>query len=230
MDKKILNIWKIEKKVLAYVLDIVVNLILILGLVLIIRTYLISPFQVYGKSMCDTFNFSNGKCNQSFGEYIIVNKLGYQDFLGWQIGLPKRGDIIIFHPPNNNKDFFIKRVIGLPGETVELKDGHVYITDDEHPEGYRLKEDYLNSQNADKTLPMGGPSSFQVPEDQYLAMGDNRMSSSDSRSCFRESLSAGKCGEGENTPYLTLGHIDGKAMLILWPFNRIGLVHAPSYE
>jgi len=230
MRKKYKAFLQRQRKIVAYIIDIFVNLVLILGLVLIIRTYLISPFQVYGKSMCDTFNFTDGKCSQSFGEYIIVNKLGYQNLLGWQIGLPKRGDIIVFHPPNNDKDFFIKRVIGLPGETVKLIDGHVFLFNEEHPEGIQLQEEYLNDKNADKTLTMGGPDVFTIPEDQYLAFGDNRMASSDARSCFKDSVSSGKCGEGENTPYLTLDHIDGKAMIILWPLDKIGLVNHPDYE
>lgn len=230
MKKKYQEFLRRQKKIVAYIIDIFVNLVLILALVLIIRTYLISPFQVYGKSMCDTFNFFDGKCNQSFGEYIIVNKLGYQNFLGWQVGLPKRGDIIVFHPPNNDKDFFIKRVIGLPGETVKLVDGLVYLYNEEYPQGVQLKEEYLNERNAEKTLSMGGPDTFVIPDDQYLAFGDNRMASSDARSCFKDSISGERCGEGKTTPYLTLDHIDGKAMIILWPLNKIGLVSHPDYE
>ena len=77
--------------------------------------------------MCDTFNFTDGHCKSDYGDYIIVNKFDYLHFLNFKIGEPKRGDVIVFHPPRNSNEFFIKRVIGMPGETVILKDGGVFI-------------------------------------------------------------------------------------------------------
>lgn len=210
--------------------DIALNLIIIIGLVFLIRTFIISPFQVFGPSMCNTFNFYNGECQKSYGEYIIVNKFGYQNFIGWQVGLPERGDVIVFHPPRNNNEFFIKRIIGLPGETIELKDGYVYIKDTESQTSYRLEEEYLNSENLGNTHPRGGPTIFEIPENSYLALGDNRLKSSDARSCFADSFTSGKCGEDGNTPYLTLNHMEGKAMVVLWPLDRISLVSSPLYQ
>lgn len=83
--------------------DILLNLIIIASMVFLIRTFLISPFQVYGPSMCDTMNNIDNVCQHGYGEYIIVNKFGYQSFPGWQVGLPKRGDIVVFHPPINKE-------------------------------------------------------------------------------------------------------------------------------
>lgn len=219
-----------KKEKLSFWLDTALNLIIIIGLVFIIRSYIISPFQVFGPSMCDTMNFFDGKCQKSYGEYIIVNKFGYQNFFGWQVGLPKRGDIIVLHPPHNDQEFYIKRVIGLPGETVKLEKGFVNIYNNEHPEGYQLNEDYLSAHNRGNTHPLGGPDTFIVPEGNYLVFGDNRTQSSDARSCFSESSNITKCGEGDNTPYLELDHIEGKAAVILWPLSKISILKDPVYN
>lgn len=220
-----------KKGGLIFWIDIALNLVIIIGLVFIIRTYVISPFQVFGPSMCNTFNYFDGQCQKSYGEYIIVNKFGYQNFFGLKVGLPERGDVIVFHPPHNDQEFFIKRIIGLPGETLELKDGYIYIKNDDNPKGYRLEEEYLSTNNLGSTHPMGGgPKIFEIPSGSYVALGDNRLKSSDSRSCFSEGFTDKKCGEGKITPYLTLEHIEGKAMVVLWPLTKLSFVSDPGYE
>jgi signal peptidase I len=220
-----------HKNTILFGIDILLNLVIIAALVFLIRTFLISPFQVYGPSMCDTMNYINGKCEHGYGEYIIVNKFGYQNFLGWQVGLPKRGDIVVFHPPLNKDEFFIKRVIGLPGETIQLKGGYVYVFNDEHPEGVKLDEPYLNSTNNGSTHPFAeNMSIFEVPDDEYFVMGDNRTASSDARSCFKESITSGGCSQAGNTPYLKLSNIEGKAWLVLWPLSKIELIKETGYK
>lgn len=179
--------------------------------------------------MCDTFNYFDGSCNTGYGEYIIVNKFGYQNFLGWQVGLPQRGDVIVFHPPHNDTEFFIKRIIGLPGETVKIIDNKIFIFNSEFPDGFELDEIYLNARNEDNTVPREAGSNFEIPEDSYFVLGDNRTGSSDSRSCFKERISQGKCGENNNSPYLTLDHIEGKAAVVLWPFTKLSVVKNPEY-
>ncbi|MBU0668020.1 signal peptidase I [Patescibacteria group bacterium] len=220
---------KINNK-LSFWLDIGLNLIIIVGLVFLIRTFIVSPFQVYGSSMCDSFNFIDNKCQNGYGEYIIVNKFGYQNFFGWQVGLPQRGDVVIFHPPGNNREFFIKRVIGLPEETVKIKDNKIFIFNDEYPQGVQLEEDYLNSKNKDNTRPREAGDVFEVPENSFFVLGDNRLGSSDSRSCFRENVSQGNCGENGNSPYLPMNHIEGKALFVLWPLNKLAIVSNPTYN
>lgn len=84
---------------------------------------------------------------------------------------PERGDIVIFKYPDNEKELFIKRVIGLPGEKVEIIDGKVYINDSETP----LEEPYVNG------VPVGTFGPYEVPADSYFMMGDNRNNSADSR-------------------------------------------------
>ena len=217
------------RSALNFWLDIGLNLIIIIGLVFLIRTYVISPFQVYGPSMCDTLNAENGECGKGYGEYIIVNKFGYQNILGWQVGHPERGDIIVFHPPHNDKEFYIKRVVGMPGESVELIDGYVYIKNIDNPNGIRLEEPYLNEDNLGNTHPMTGTRVFNVPENSYYVMGDNRLKSSDARSCFSETFVHKKCGEEGTSYFLTQKNIEGKAMVILWPLNKISIITNTAY-
>lgn len=215
---------------MGFWLDIALNIIIIVGLVFIIRSYIISPFQVFGPSMCDTLNNVDGTCQRSYGEYIIVNKLGYQNFFGWQIGLPKRGDIVVFHPPQNKEEYFIKRVIGLPGETIKLQNGEVYLFNDEYPEGFELEELYLNAENSGSTIPKGGETIFEIPAGHFFVMGDNRKYSSDSRHCFSESAFSSECKAESDSHFLPFQNIEGKAWVILWPVNKLAVIKDPEYK
>lgn len=200
------------------VLDILLNILIIGILVYFVRSYIISPFQVYGPSMCNTLNYVDGKCLNQYGEYIIVNKATYLEF----IGEPERGDVIVFEPPNGEKEYYIKRIVGLPGEIVELKGGFVYIKNDENPEGFKLEEDYLSKENFGHTSTFG-ETTFAVPENDYFVMGDNRIKSTDSRSCFRDPYSGG-CNHSNSSPFLTKDNIEGKAWVTLWPFKLIRFI------
>lgn len=99
------------------------------------------------------------------GDQIFGSRLSYE------FGDPQRGDIAIFRYPDNEEELFIKRIIGLPGEKVEIIDGKVYINDSPEP----LEEDYL------KETPTGSFGPYYVPEDSYFMLGDNRNDSRDSR-------------------------------------------------
>ena len=143
-------------------------------IVLPIRLFIADPFVVSGLSMFPTFNN---------GDYLIVDQLSYE------LVNPKREDVVIFKYPLDPKNdpkrnlisrffdpgkYFIKRVIGLPNETVDIKGGLVTITNDEHPLGFTLKEPYVkNTSNENKH--------FELKSDEYFVMGDNRNGSSDSR-------------------------------------------------
>lgn len=111
---------------------------------------------------------------------------------------PKRGDIIIFNYPDNEEEKFVKRIIGLPGETVTITEAEVFIN------GSKLEEDYLKEEWIVST----GPFEFNVPEDSYLVLGDNRNDSLDAR-------------YWENQ-YVARDKIIGKAEIIYYPFNRFG--------
>jgi signal peptidase I len=106
---------------------------------------------------------------------------------------PQRGDIVIFKFPDNEKETYVKRVIGLPGDTVQIVDGLVYINGSSEP----LEEDYL------KETPLGSYGPFTVPEGHYFVMGDNRNDSNDSRYWIDKYVSENK--------------ILGKAILTYWP-------------
>lgn len=222
------NLNREQKKSLIATADLALNLIIVIFFVFIVRTFIMSPFQVYGISMCNTLNFQDNKCHDGFGDYIIINKSTYLNLFGWQAGTPQRGDIIVFRPPQNNNEFYIKRVIGLPGESVKLIDGFVYLFNDENPQGIKLDEPYLNEENLGHTFATGGISEFTIPEDRYFVLGDNRERSSDSRLCFKESPGSPGCETNGITPFLQLSNIEGKAAVVLWPQPRILSTH--QYE
>lgn len=210
---------------LTLILDITLNLLIVFGLVFIIQTFIASPFKVYGPSMCDTLNYIEEECAQGYGEYIIVNKLIYHDFFGWSLNEPARGDVIVFHPPHSKEQFYIKRIIGVPGDTIKLIDGKVYLFNDEHETGYELNETYLNSSNYGNTAPSTNRvTTFNVPEGKYFVMGDNRSHSTDSRSCFRDAFEGGCRGEGAY--FLPKENIEGKASVVLWPLNKIRTIES----
>lgn len=228
------------KEATKFIAELLLDAIIIVSLVVVIRLYLMAPFQVHGTSMCNTLNYIDGVCNNGYGEYLIISKLKYA------IKQPERGDIVVFRPPGHTQygrlesllktllrldeqDFFIKRIIGLPGETVELKNGHVYITNSEHPKGFKLKETYLSDINQGNTQPLlPGKTTFVVPKDRYLVFGDNRAVSTDARSCFKSSIS-GNCNFDKDA-YLSMDQIEGRASIILFPIKKIGLIKNPTFD
>lgn len=214
--------------ILTFFIELATNLLVVFGLVFIIQFFIASPFRVYGVSMCDTLNLINDECINDYGEYIIVNKLVYKDFFGFHIRDPQRGDIIVFHPPHTQEQFYIKRVIGVPGDTVKIIDGKIFIFNDENPTGFELTEDYLNGENFDNTLPsINKRTTFEVPEGKYFVMGDNRGHSTDSRHCFRDDFQGG-C-RGKDDYFLPKENIEGKAWVVLFPFNKIRVIPKAEY-
>ena len=136
------------------------------------------------------------------GQYLLTNKLTYkfQD--------PKRGDIVIFKPPVNQDEEYIKRIIALPGDTVSIKDGHYFIN------GEQLAEDYIPKSIYTKgKMFLPNNSEKIVPANSYFVSGDNRESSSDSRFWG----------------FITKDKITGKAWFIYWPVKDIGIIKAASY-
>ena len=212
-----------KEKIIQGVLDLILNVIIIALLVVVIRSYLISPFQVSGPSMCNTLNFIDGACvptGDTVGEFMLINKFSYL------IGSPERGDIIVFKP-EGSEQFYIKRIIGIPGDTVEIKsDNFVYLK----PKGgkeVKLNETYLNPQNYGNTrVPRENARIFQVPENKYFVMGDNRAHSSDSRHCFNNYTG---CQQGSENTFITPDVISGKAFITLWPPANIKLIRKFDY-
>jgi len=162
----------------AFVLEIMKVVILAVLIIVPIRVFLFQPFLVQGASMEP--NFENS-------EYLIVNELGYKKTeadLGnkniFTLNTFKdisRQTVLVFRYPKDRTQFFIKRVIGLPGEKVEVQNGAVTIYNSENPNGFQLDESAYLSSNV-KTK---GSLSITLKDDEYFVLGDNRGASSDSR-------------------------------------------------
>lgn len=168
-----------------FVWEIVKICILATVIIIPIRLFLFQPFFVQGASMEPNFKD---------GQYLIIGELGYKEtnvsisghrlFSVEPFKSLHRQEVAVFHPPTTSKadQFFIKRVIGLPGETVEIKNSHITIRNSAHPDGFVLDESvYLD--DSVPTFSANGPARFSVTlkEDEYFVMGDNRLYSYDSR-------------------------------------------------
>lgn len=174
---------------LAEVLQIVVIAALI---IIPIRLYVVKPFIVKGASMDPSL---------TDGEYLIIDELGYR------IGSPERGHIVVFEPPGNDTQYYIKRVIGLPGETIEIMDGIITISNKEFPNGVILKEDYIQEYTHGREMVILGLN-------EYYVLGDNRDASLDSRQF------------GPIKEY----SIVGRAWLRGLPIDKLGTLGIPDYE
>ncbi len=181
----------------ASALEVVEVALIALGAVFLIRTFLVQPFLVSGESMAP--NFENG-------DYLLVDELSYH------LRAPARGEVIVFRYPKSESTYFIKRVIGLPGEKVVLHEGGVEIANSEHPRGYLLDESYL-PKNLSTVVRPGGQSEFKLGSDEYLVLGDNRPFSFDSR----------------EWGILKSKEIIGLVRLRLWPLNGLTVFAAPDY-
>lgn len=126
-----------------------------------IRWLIAEPFIVNGASMDPTF---------ATGQFLVVDRLSYR------FEQPHRGDVIVFEYPNDPSTYYIKRIIGLPGETVHIKDGTITIINKENPEGLVLNEPYLAKEHLSYD-----DYSTTLDDTHYFVMGDNRSQSSDSR-------------------------------------------------
>ena len=214
----------IKPSFLRFLLDVLVDAGVVIVLVILIRHFVFAPFRVDGPSMCDTFNFYNGECLTGVGEFILTSRLPTWHIGSWTPGSLKRGDVIIFQAPYSEEGrFFIKRIIGLPGETVKIEDGKVYVEKD--GDFVELEESYLNEENKDNTLPYRVDSqSYTVPEGHYFVMGDNRVKSSDSRRCF-QSIGC----DAEHNPFLDHDAIQGEVKAVMFPLSHLRLVHGVDY-
>jgi signal peptidase I len=123
------------------------------------RYFIAQPFVVNGASMDPTFHD---------GQYLIVDQISYR------FEEPKRGSVAILKYPKDPSKFFIKRIIGLPGETISISSGTITIINEENPHGFTIEEDYVKYEKNDSE-------SRQLGNGEYFVMGDNRFGSSDSR-------------------------------------------------
>ncbi len=159
----------------------------------VVLTYLIIHF-VGQRTVVDGRSMENTLHN---GDNLIVEKLSYR------FGDPKRFDIIVFPPKGSPKDHYIKRIIGLPGETVQIDaDGNIYINGEVLEENYG-KETILNPGAAAEPITLG--------EDEYFVLGDNRNNSRDSR-------------DAEHVGVIKRKDITGRAWVRIWPLSDIGVL------
>lgn len=173
--------WKKEIKSFAFTLLITV------AVVFVLKNFVIINANVPTGSMENTI---------MPGDNLLGLRLAYI------VEEPQRGDVIFFYFPDDETQKYVKRIIGLPGETVTILDGKIYIDDSQVP----LEEPYLKEEWTRGT----GPFVFEVPEDSYLCLGDNRNRSVDAREW--------------NKPYVTREKIIGKALFTYFPFDRMGTV------
>lgn len=179
----------------AFVWDLVKIVLIALIIIVPFRMFVAEPFVVSGQSMLP--NFHNY-------DYLIVDRLSYIT------GSPQRGQVIVLRYPKDTTQFFIKRIIGLPGETVQIEQGHVTIINSQYPQGLTLNEPYLSP----GTPTFGQTQGIHLGSGEYFVLGDNRTASSDSRVWG----------------ILPRDDIVGKVWLRVYPFSDAGAIPVPTYQ
>ena len=178
------------KKIIDFTLELVKVVVISLIIIFPIRFFIIQPFYVKGASMEPSF-YDN--------EYLIIDEISYR------VEEPKRGDVIVFRYPRNPQEYFIKRIVGLPKENIQVKEGNVYIYNGYNPNGFMIEEDYLKDGISTYS---SHSEMIELSEDEYYVLGDNRTSSQDSRSFGSVNKS----------------FIIGRVLFRGWPIDRIGLI------
>lgn len=311
-SKRFTEARRIFKEIGIFLIDILYNAVIIIILVILIRTFLISPFRVVGSSMAD---------NLQSNEFILIDKLSYR------LSEPNRGDAVVFKPPITSKyshkfeeaittdenglgvlelsnlrtgknviycqnefikklwfcqdkvnegdfvyfrqinisnpnfeitwknsdfkevskediknqkitingeanqsyliriynssgpEYFVKRIIGIPGDIIKIENGRVYLKAFEDEDFAEITEEYLNQENKNSTyIPGNLPgNTFEVPEGHYFLLGDNRNHSNDSRSWTSPI-------DQNYTPFATKNNISGKVLIVLWPLSDIRII------
>jgi signal peptidase I len=182
-------------------IEIVTTVGLAVVLYLVITTFVVQTFRVEQRSMIDTLHE---------GEHLLIDKVSprFDDY--------SRGDIIVFHPNGESDQTpFIKRVIGVAGERVEIRDGAVWI------DGTRIDESaytYTNPRTGENepTLAKRGEATWDVPEGSLFVLGDHRMGSTDSRD--------------RSVGYVDTDDVVGRAWLRFFPLDTLGILQTPDYS
>lgn len=180
------------RKVYAFLVDTIQSILIAASVFLVIYIFLFRPFEVNGQSMFPNFHDR---------EYVLTN------LITLRFGAPVRGDVIVFKaPPDPDKDF-IKRVIGIPGDTVSVKDGGVFVNGQLYDESGYLTSEVKTYGGA--FLKEGD--TVTVPSGEYFVMGDNRPYSSDSR----------------EWGFVPTSNVIGKSFLVYWPLTEVRTVSNP---
>lgn len=182
------------RRLSEFFLDILEVVVFAIAIFLFIYLLVLQPHKIKGTSMEP--NFPNG-------EYLLTDKLTYR------FREPGRGDVIVFEAPQSDGEEFIKRIIGLPGETVAIRNNKVFIN------GTQLTESYIPTNITTGPGPfLGIDESVIVPTDNYVVLGDNRIASSDSRVWG----------------FVSKEKINGKAWIVYWPPPSVGLIESVTYS
>ncbi len=181
MKRFLLNLWEIVEVILIALIT-----------VFFIRSFLVQPFLVSGASMEPTFNNGN---------YLLIDEVTYR------FREPERGEVVVFRYPGDNTSFFIKRIIGLPKETIAINNNQIIVTNNSGTQV--ISEPYLGS--GTKTA---GQKTFSLNNNEYFVLGDNRTNSFDSR----------------NWGPLSKDDIIGLVRLRIFPFNKFETVNPPAYS
>ena len=182
------------KKILSFIWEIAKIVIIALLIVIPIRYFLFQPFFVRGQSMEPNFED---------GDYLIIDEISYR------FRAPQRGEVIVFKNPQNPFQRYIKRITGLPGETIEIEDGKIIISD-ESKTWFLDESVYLPDSIY---TPSKGFKSISLGQDQYFVLGDNRTNSSDSRIWGA----------------LVENKIIGRVFFRAWPFTALAKIEIPTY-
>lgn len=181
-------------KSFLYALREIIEIVLVAVLVVFgVRSFLVQPFLVSGASMEPNFHG---------GDYILINELSYR------FREPERGEVVVFRYPGDEKTFFIKRIVGLPGERVVVTGGKLYVYNTAHEEGILINEGYLP-----EDLVTIGEKDVTLGEKEFFVMGDNRDASFDSR----------QWGP------LKRSEVVGSVWVRLWPLNQVMAFEKPIY-
>ncbi len=183
------------ESVSGFIFDLGKVIVLVLAVVIPFRLLVAEPYVVSGNSMLP--NYVNR-------EYLIVDRLSYR------FKAPARGDVVVLRYPKDTSQDYIKRIIGLPGESVRFEGGKVVIVNADHPEGFTVEEVYIPGQ----VPTLGSPEPVKLSDGQYFVLGDNRTSSSDSRTWG----------------ILPENDIVGRAFLTVFPVSRASVHHPVDYS
>lgn len=182
------------QKLSVFFLDILEVVVFAIAIFLFLYLLVLQPHKIKGQSMEPNFQD---------GEFLLTDKVTYR------FSQPKRGDVIVFEAPGTNNEEFIKRIIGLPGETISVINGETKIN------GAELSENYL----PDSFITDGGAflkngQNVTIPDNHYFVMGDNRAASSDSRTWG----------------FVAKEKITGRAWITYWPPPKFGVVEGVTYD
>ncbi len=179
------------RNIFIFIWEIIKIVVIALAIVIPIRYFLFQPFIVKGQSMEPNFET---------GDYLIIDEISYR------FREPQRGEVVVFRYPWNPSQRYIKRIIGLPGETVEIKEGKIFISGALLDESKYLLNHYYTDNKGFESIVLG--------KDEYFVLGDNRLASSDSRVWG----------------VLPRKNIIGRVFIRAWPLTALAKIRVPHYE